>query len=113
MCGCGLEHSLLQLVKLRALQINSGVFCIDLRWEDLQTLSEEEQRLKSLDAWSECPLFTDRERAALAWTETMTLLSEGGIVPDSDYYEARTEFSEKELSDLTLAIATVNAWNLN
>ncbi len=107
---CGLEESLLHLVKLRASQINGCAFCLDMHWKDLRTIGENEQRLYSLDAWRECPYYTDRERAALAWTEALTLIT-NGHVPDSVYEEVHPYFSEKELSDLTFAVATINAWN--
>lgn len=108
--GCGLENGLLHLVKLRASQINGCAFCLDMHWKDLRSLGEEEQRLYSLDAWRECPWYTDRERAALAWTEALTLVTQGHV-PDAVYEEVRKHFSEKELSDLSFAITTINAWN--
>jgi AhpD family alkylhydroperoxidase len=108
--GCGLEESLLHLIKLRASQINGCAYCIDMHWKDLRAAGEEEQRLYSLDAWRECPYYTERERAALAWTEAVTLVA-GGHVPDSVYEETRPHFDEKELADLTLAVAAINAWN--
>lgn len=106
---CGLEQSLLHLVRLRASQLNGCAYCLDMHWKDLRALGENEQRLYSLDAWRECPYYSDRERAALAWTEAVTLI--GGHVPDSVYEEARAVLSEKELCDLTLAAAAINAWN--
>jgi len=106
---CGLEDSLLHLVRLRASQINGCAYCLDMHWKDLRELGESEQRLYSLDAWRECPYYTDRERAALAWTEAVTLIGEH--VPDSVHEEARAMLSEKELCDLTLAVAAINAWN--
>lgn len=108
--GCGLEEGLLHLVKLRASQINGCAFCLDMHWKDLRAIGEEEQRLYSLDAWRECPWYTDRERAALAWTEALTLVTEGHV-PDAVYEEVRKQFNEKELSDLSLAVTTINAWN--
>ncbi len=108
--GCGLEQGLLHLVKLRASQINGCAFCLDMHWKDLRAAGEEEQRLYSLDAWRECPWYTDRERAALAWTEALTLVAEGHV-PDAVYDEVRKQFDEKELTDLSLAITTINAWN--
>ncbi len=107
---CGLEESLLQLVKLRASQINGCAHCIDMHWKDLRAIGESEQRLYSLDAWRECPWFSDRERAALAWTEAVTLITDG-FVPDSVYEEVQPHFREEELRNLTLAIATINSWN--
>jgi AhpD family alkylhydroperoxidase len=106
---CGLEESLLHLVRLRASQINGCAYCIDMHWKDLRALGENEQRLYSLDAWRESPYYTDRERAALAWIEAVTLI--GDHVPDSIYEEARAVLSEKDLCDLTLAAAAINAWN--
>ncbi len=107
---CGLEERLLHLIKLRSSQINGCAYCIDMHWKDLRAIGEEEQRLYGLDAWEESPYYTDRERAALAWTEAVTNVREGHV-PDAVYEEARKQFSEKELADLTLAIATINAWN--
>jgi AhpD family alkylhydroperoxidase len=107
---CGLEEGLLHLIKLRASQINGCAYCLDMHWKDLRAIGETEQRLYSLDAWEECPYYTDRERAALAWTEAVTLVSETHV-PDGIYELVRKQFSEKELADLTLAVATINAWN--
>ena len=104
------EEPLLHLVKLRASQINGCAYCLDMHTKDLVALGEREQRLYTLDAWQECPWYTQRERAALAWTEAVTLVADGHV-PDAVYQEARAQFSEKELSDLTLAVATINAWN--
>ena len=106
---CGLEESLLHLVRLRASQINGCAYCIDMHWKDLRVLADSEQRLYSLDAWRECPYYSDRERAALAWTEAVTRIE--GHVPDAVYKEAAAHFNEKELCDLTLAAAAINAWN--
>ena len=108
--GCKLEEPLLHLVKLRASQVNGCAFCIDMHWKDLRETGEEEHRLYGLDAWHESPWYSDRERAALAWTEALTLLTDGHV-PDSVYEEARKQFSEKELSDLTLAVVAINGWN--
>src|SRR5712692_10708978 len=104
----GLEISLLHLIKLRASQINGCAFCLDMHWKDLRAIGEGEQRLYSLDAWRECPYYTDRERAALAWTEAVTLVADGHVA-DAVYDQVRPHFSEKELSDLTLAVAAINA----
>jgi|SRR5579862_6124801 len=106
----GLEASLRELVKLRASQINGCAFCIDMHWKDLRALGESEQRLYGLDAWEESPYYSDRERAALLWTEAVTNIQEGHV-PDAIYEKARAPFTEKELADLTLAIAAINAWN--
>jgi AhpD family alkylhydroperoxidase len=108
--GCGLEESLLHLVRLRASQINGCAYCLDMHWKDLRALGEAEQRLYSLDAWRECPYYTERERAALAWTEAVTLIGDGHA-PDTILEQARGQLTEKELADLTLTIATINAWN--
>lgn len=108
--ACGLEASLLHLVRLRASQLNGCAYCIDMHWKDLRALGEREQRLYSLDAWRECPHYSERERAALAWTEATTLIA-GDHVPDAVYQAVRSHFNDKELADLTLAIATINAWN--
>jgi AhpD family alkylhydroperoxidase len=107
---CGLEQPLLHLIKLRASQINGCAYCLDMHWKDLRAMGEKEQRMYSLDAWRECPYYTVRERAALAWTEAVTLIT-SGHAPDAVYEEARTQFSEKEICDLTLAVAAINAWS--
>jgi AhpD family alkylhydroperoxidase len=107
---CGLEESLLNLVDLRASQMNGCAYCLDMHWKDLRASGEAEQRLYSLDAWRECPFYTERERAALEWTETLTLIT-NGHVPDEIYDRVRQHFNEKELSDLSLAIVTINGWN--
>ncbi len=107
--GCGLEHSLRELVKTRASQINGCAFCIDMHTKDARAAGETEQRLYALNAWRETPFFTDRERAALAWTEAVTRI--GGGVSDELYEEVRRYFSEKEITDLTWAVAAINAWN--
>lgn len=107
---CSLDEPLLHLVRLRASQINGCAYCLDMHWKDLRAIGDTEQRLYSLDAWRECPYYTARERAALAWTEAVTLIA-SGHAPDSIYQEARAHLSERELSDLTLAVATINAWN--
>ena len=107
---CGLEKRLMYLIQLRASQMNGCAYCLDMHWKDLRASGEDEQRLYSLDAWRECPYYTDRERTALAWTEAVTLIAQGHA-PDAVYQEARSHFSEKELSDLTLAVAAINAWN--
>src|SRR5215475_15184092 len=102
----GLEEKLLHLIKLRASQVNGCAYCIDMHWKDLRAIGETEQRLYGLDAWEESPYYTDRERAALAWTEAVTLISEGHAA-DEVYEEVRPHFSEKEFADLTMAIATI------
>ncbi len=107
---CGLEVNLIHLIKLRASQINGCAYCIDMHWKDLRAAGEGEQRLYGLDAWEESAYYSDRERAALAWTEAVTNVRDGHV-PDAVYEVVRPHFSEKELADLTLAIATINAWN--
>jgi AhpD family alkylhydroperoxidase len=107
---CGLEESLIHLIKLRASQLNGCAYCLDMHWKDLRAIGENEQRLYSLDAWRECPYYTDRERAALEWTEAVTLIT-NGHVPDHVYENVKVFFNDKELADLTLAVATINAWN--
>lgn len=107
---CGLDESLLHLVRLRASQVNGCAYCLDMHWKDLRALGETEQRLYSLDAWRECPYYSDRERAALAWTEAVTLIADGHP-PDAVHEQARAHFDEQELSNLTLAVAAINAWN--
>ncbi|HET9919861.1 MAG TPA: carboxymuconolactone decarboxylase family protein [Ktedonobacteraceae bacterium] len=107
---CGLEHTLLDLVRLRASQINGCAFCIDMHAKDLRAAGESEQRVYMLDAWRESPFYSDRERAALAWTEAVTLVT-AGHVPDEVYEQARQQFSEQELVNLTLAIVAINGWN--
>jgi AhpD family alkylhydroperoxidase len=109
LAGCGLEPGLLELVKIRASQINGCAFCIDMHTKDARAAGEPEQRIYALNAWRETPFFSDRERAALAWTEAVTCI--GGGVPDDLYAEVRQQFSEKELVDLTWAVAAINAWN--
>jgi AhpD family alkylhydroperoxidase len=97
-------------VKLRASQMNGCAYCIDMHWKDARAAGESEQRLYGLDAWEESPYYSDRERAALAWTEALTFISDHHV-PDAVYEAVRPHFSEKELSDLTWAIAAINAWN--
>jgi AhpD family alkylhydroperoxidase len=108
--GCGLESSLLDLVKTRASQINGCAYCIDMHTRDARKNGESEERLYLLDAWRESPLYTDRERAALAWTEALTLISETHA-PDDVYEETCRQFSAQELVNLTVAIGLINTWN--
>ena len=110
LAACALEQPLVHLVKLRASQLNGCAYCIDMHWKDLRALGEPEARLYMLDAWRESPLYTPRERAALAWTEAVTLIADDHV-PDEVCDEARAQFDERALGDLTLAIATINAWN--
>jgi AhpD family alkylhydroperoxidase len=107
---CGLEKSLLELVKLRASQINGCAHCIDMHTKELRADGESEQRLYLLDAWEESPFYTERERAALAWTEAVTLVTEGHV-PDAVYEQVRAQFSEQELANLTLAVVAINGAN--
>jgi AhpD family alkylhydroperoxidase len=107
---CGLERRLLELVKLRASQINGCAHCIDMHAKELRADGESEQRLYLLDAWRESPLYSDRERSALAWTEALTLVTEGHV-PDDVYECARGQFDERELANLTLAIVAINGAN--
>ena len=106
----GLDHVLLELVKLRASQINGCAYCLEMHGRLLREAGETPQRLDTVAAWREAPYFTERERAALAWTEALTRLADAGA-PDAVYDEARRHFDEKELVDLTLAIVVINGWN--
>jgi AhpD family alkylhydroperoxidase len=108
--GCGLEHSLLELVKTRASQINGCAYCLDMHTRDARAQGETEQRLYTLPAWHETPFFTDRERPALAWTEAVTRIADTHVRDDA-YEETRKHFLDKELVDLTLAIVAINGWN--
>lgn len=108
---CGLETNLIHLLKLRASQVNGCAYCIDMHWKDLRAAGETEQRLYMLDAWREAAnLYSARERAALEWTEAVTLLTSGNV-SDAVFEAVRPQFNEKEMADLTLAVATINAWN--
>jgi AhpD family alkylhydroperoxidase len=106
----GLEPSLLELVKLRASQINGCAYCIDMHTKDARARGESEQRLYALVAWRETPFYSERERAALLWTEAVTLIAEGHV-PDAVYEEARRAFTEEELVNLTMAVVAINGWN--
>ena len=106
----GLEPSLFELVKIRASQINGCAFCINMHTQDARKQGETEQRIYLLDAWREAPAYTDRERAALAWTEAVTLVSETHA-PDDVYEQVRAQFSDAELVNLTMLIGAINAWN--
>ena len=107
---CGLDERLLHLVRLRASQVNGCAYCIDMHWKDARAVGESEQRLYGLDGWREAPYYSDRERAALEWTEALTNVTDGHV-PDAVYDAVRGHFSEKELADLTWAVAAINAWN--
>ena len=106
----GLEVSLLELVRMRASQINGCAYCLDMHSKDARAAGETEQRLYCLPAWRETPFYSERERAALAWTEAVTQITEGHV-PDETFEQVRKHFSEEELGHLTLAIVTINGWN--
>lgn len=106
----GLEHSLLELVKIRASQINRCAFCLHMHTTDARKAGETEMRIHMLPAWRESTLYTDRERAALAWTEALTLVAETGA-PDADYELLKAQFTEAEQVNLTFAIGVINTWN--
>jgi len=106
----GLEPLLVHLMKMRASQVNGCAYCIDMHSIDARALGETEQRLYALDAWRETPFFSDRERAALAWTEVITVVSETHV-PDAVFEEVKKYFSEKEIMDLTIVATTINMWN--
>ncbi|WPB75324.1 carboxymuconolactone decarboxylase family protein [Archangium violaceum] len=106
----GLEKSLLELVKIRASQINGCAFCIHMHTRDARAHGEPEERIYLLNGWRESPLYTERERAALRWTEALTLVSQTHA-PDADYEALQAHFSKEEVVKLTLAITTINAWN--
>jgi AhpD family alkylhydroperoxidase len=106
----GLEKSLIELVKTRASQINGCAYCISVHTADARKQGETEERLYLLNAWRESPLYTDRERAALAWTEAVTLIAETHA-PDDLYEDVRAHFSESETVNLTMLIGAINAWN--
>lgn len=106
----GLEPSLLELVKMRSSQINGCAYCLDMHSKDARAAGETEQRLYLLNAWREAPFYSERERAALGWTEAVTLVNETHV-PDEAYESARVHFSEEELINLTMAIVAINGWN--
>jgi AhpD family alkylhydroperoxidase len=106
----GLEPKLVHLLKMRASQINGCAYCLDMHSIDARAVGESEQRLYTLEAWRETPFFTDRERAALAWTESVTLIAQTHA-PDDVYADLQKHFTEKEIVDLTLVIGTINLWN--
>lgn len=110
LANSGLERPLYELIKLRASQINGCAYCIDMHAKDARKAGETEQRLYALNAWRETPFYTQRERAALAWTEELTLISEKDV-PDSLYEHVSTYFNEKEMVALTMAIVAINGWN--
>lgn len=108
--GCGLETPLMELLRLRVSQINGCAYCLDMHWKDLRALGESEQRLYGLDAWEESPYYSARERAALRWAEAVTNLREGHV-PDGVYAAVRSEFTEREIVHLTMAVGMINFWN--
>jgi len=108
--GCGLEPALMELVKMRASQINGCAYCLEMHSRDARRHGETEQRLYLLNAWRESPLYSPRERAALAWTEAVTLIADTHA-PDDVYDEVRAQFDEKEMGDLTVVIGMINLWN--
>ena len=105
-----LEKKLLHMIKLRASQINGCAFCLDMHWKDLQAEGESEQRMYSLDAWRETDYYSDRERAALAWAEAVTKVTEGHV-SDEVFEATRQHFSDQEMADLTFAVVAINGWN--
>jgi AhpD family alkylhydroperoxidase len=107
----GLEHPLLHLVKLRASQLNGCGYCIDMHTKDARAAGETEQRLYCLSVWRESPFYSARERAAMEWTEAVTLLPNSCDVPDDVYNRVREQFSEKELVDLNFCVVAINCWN--
>jgi AhpD family alkylhydroperoxidase len=107
---CGLEPLLLTLVQMRASQINGCAYCLDMHSKDARALGETEQRLYALSAWRETPFYTERERAALLWTETVTLISHDHA-PDAVYAEVCRHFTGEELANLTMALVLINSWN--
>jgi AhpD family alkylhydroperoxidase len=106
----GLDAKLLHLIKMRASQINGCAFCLDMHSLDARAAGETEQRLYTLDAWRETPFFSERERAALAWTEAVTRVGDTHV-PDEVFEEVKRQFSEKEIVDLTVALGMINLWN--
>jgi len=108
--NCSIEKPLLELIKLRASQINGCAYCVDLHTKAATRAGESVQKLHATTVWQESPLFTPRERAALAWTESLTLLADTRA-PDAVYQQVTSQFNEKEVVDLTMAIITINSWN--
>jgi len=108
--GCGLDHQLLHLLKMRASQINGCAFCIDMHSKDARAGGETEQRLYELDAWRETPFYSERERAALQWIEAITKVGETHV-PDAAFEEVKKQFTEKEIVDLTIVAGMINLWN--
>lgn len=109
-CRSNVDQTLYHLVKLRASQVNGCAYCIDMHWIDARAAGESEARLYMLNAWRESSLYSEKERAALAWTESLTNVRDTQA-PDEDFAVVRAQFNDKEIADLTLAVATINAWN--
>ncbi|EIL87683.1 alkylhydroperoxidase-like protein [Rhodanobacter fulvus Jip2] len=109
--GSGLEQSLIELVQMRASQLNGCAYCLDMHSKDARAAGETEQRLYVLQAWREAPFYTPRERAALAWCEAVTRLDPVQGVPDEVYEQVRAEFDENQLIDLNMAVILINSWN--
>jgi AhpD family alkylhydroperoxidase len=107
---CGLDPALLELVKLRASQINGCAYCIDMHTKDARARGESEQRLYAVSAWAETPFYSEPERAALAWTEAVTRIAQAPV-PEALLEELRRHFSDKEVVDLTMAVIAINGWN--
>jgi AhpD family alkylhydroperoxidase len=108
--NCGLDHQLLELIKMRASQINGCAYCIDIHSKAARAAGETEQRLYALNAWRETPFYTEREQAALALTEAITLITDGHV-PDAVYEQAHRVFGEKEVGQIIWAAAVINTWN--
>ena len=106
----GLEPNLLELVRVRASQLNGCAFCLDMHWKDLRARGGSEEHIYMLDAWREADIYSERERAALAWAEAVTLVAQDHV-PDAVYEQARAQFSEEELVNLTMCIVAINGWN--
>jgi AhpD family alkylhydroperoxidase len=109
-CTCGIDPKLLELIKIRASQINGCAYCLDMHTKDARTQGETEQRIYALNAWRETPFFTEKERAALAWTESVTQVSTSQV-PNEVYEIVRQYFDEKEIVNITTAIVAINGWN--
>ena len=107
---CGLDTKLRDLINLRVSQINGCAYCIDMHWKDLRAAGETEQLLYGLDAWRESPYYSERERAALAWAEAVTRITDGHV-PDEVFEEAQRQFNDEELANLTLGVVAINGWN--
>ncbi|HZO71575.1 MAG TPA: carboxymuconolactone decarboxylase family protein [Ktedonobacteraceae bacterium] len=108
--NCGLERSLIELVKIRASQINGCAYCLDMHTKDARAAGESEQRIYLVSAWREAPFYSERERAALEWTEALTLIAENEV-SDELYERVKPHFTDEELVNLSLAIVTINGWN--